>query len=297
MSEEGKKPTRLEMEILPVEGNSPGERLEWMKCDLPGVRPIHIDNSRHLVKMFHTTFSMTAILRAKAEWFYKGTKFRSSFGSVSIWEPGEFHQCLRHFGEDEIRGGDATATQRGMVIEPETLHGLALEMGIRRPRLHLRRSDIHDPEVFSMLRRFHASLERPSTGLERYSRFAACAKILLERVFETRFSMKDLSEPSDAVRHVRDYIHDRFAEEIRLEDLAREVGLNRFHILRLFKRSVGIPPHQYQIEVRVSRALDLLRNKVSPAAAAASVGFADQSHFTRHLKQRWRVTPGEYARL
>jgi AraC-like DNA-binding protein len=35
---------------------------------------------------------------------------------------------------------------------------------------------------------------------------------------------------------------------------------------------------------------------VSPSAAATSVGFADQSHFTRHFRKVMSITPGRYAR-
>jgi AraC-like DNA-binding protein len=48
--------------------------------------------------------------------------------------------------------------------------------------------------------------------------------------------------------------------------------------------------------VRVERARALLQKGMSVANAAASVGFADQSHFTRHFKRIMRMTPVEYGR-
>jgi transcriptional regulator GlxA family with amidase domain len=49
---------------------------------------------------------------------------------------------------------------------------------------------------------------------------------------------------------------------------------------------VGLPPHAYQIRLRVERALKLLRTGMPPPLAASAVGFADQSHLTRVVGAR-----------
>jgi AraC family transcriptional regulator len=57
-----------------------------------------------------------------------------------------------------------------------------------------------------------------------------------------------------------------------------------------------VSPHQYLIQVRVNNARALLMagaGKRSVAAVAEAVGFADQSHLTRHMKRLLGVTPGE----
>jgi len=289
---------KIQMEVLPSATPSlPDEHIEWNKPDeIPGVHVIDILKSRLLVRMFHTTYSLTAIRNARAEWRFNGETLRSQAGSVAVWEPGDFHCCVRHFGRDEIRGGDASVTQTGMVIEPETLRTYAADLGFRRG-LHVRRHNNRDRELYRVQRRFFDSLERPSTTLERQTRFAECARILLQRVFEDGPAERDTGPENAAFRRARTYIEERYAEEIRLEDLAAVTGLDRFAVLRLFKRQLGVPPHQYQIEVRISRGRQLLDQGVPLAIAAADVGFSDQSHFTRVFRRLWRMTPGEYVRL
>jgi AraC-like DNA-binding protein len=290
---------KIECEILPSSTPSPRqESVEWNRPDdIPGVHVIDIENSRLLVRMFHATFSMTALSRANSEWYFKGASHRSLTGGVIVWEPGDFHRCVRHFGPDEVRGGDASTSQTGMVIEPEILEGFAAETRSRPPRLHLKLRNLKDREVYRSQRSFYDSLERPATRLERQTRFADCARILLERVFETSLAAPEPAAEAAAFRRARNYIEDHYAEEIRLEELAAATGLNRFAVLRLFKRHLGVPPHQYQVEVRISRARQLLDRKIPLAIAAADVGFSDQSHFTRHFQRVWRMTPGEYVRL
>src|SRR5882724_2636683 len=81
-----------------------------------------------------------------------------------------------------------------------------------------------------------------------------------------------------------------------LETLAKRAGLSRFEALRAFKRRYGLPPHAYQLCLRISHARRLLLEGAPAADVAARCGFADQSHFTRHFKRFNGVTPMQYAR-
>jgi len=83
---------------------------------------------------------------------------------------------------------------------------------------------------------------------------------------------------------------------VALETLARHAGLSRFQALRAFKQRYGLPPHAYQIALRIGHGRKLLREGVTPADVAARCGFADQSHFTRHFKRLHGVTPAQYSR-
>jgi AraC family transcriptional regulator len=95
---------------------------------------------------------------------------------------------------------------------------------------------------------------------------------------------------ADALR----FLQSRYASEITLNDLAEAVHLSPFHLARLFKQETGASPHQYLIELRVNAAralLDAGSGQRSLAQVASAVGFADQSHLTRHFKRRFGVSP------
>jgi AraC family transcriptional regulator len=103
----------------------------------------------------------------------------------------------------------------------------------------------------------------------------------------------DASRPvMEAIRHMQRH----YAREITLSELAARVHLSPFHLARRFKQTTGMSPHQYLIEMRVNAARALLEagsGQRSLAEIAAAVGFADQSHLTRHFKRRFGVTPSE----
>ena len=83
---------------------------------------------------------------------------------------------------------------------------------------------------------------------------------------------------------------------MRLDELAAVARVSRFHLVHAFTREIGLSPHAYQVHIRVERARRLLQRGMSAAGAAASVGFADQSHLTRWFKRILRLTPSDYAR-
>ncbi len=95
----------------------------------------------------------------------------------------------------------------------------------------------------------------------------------------------------------RETIQDRFAQNISLGELAAEVGLSKFHLLRLFREEVGTTPHAYQLHLRVSRAREMLHARVPAAQVALVCGFADQPHFTRAFKRIVGYTPGAFKKF
>ena len=105
------------------------------------------------------------------------------------------------------------------------------------------------------------------------------------------------SKTSRAIERAKHYLHDNFNQTVSLNELVALTTLSRFHLVRAFALHTGIPPHAYQLKLRIERACVLLRAGVTAAEAASQVGFADQSHFTRHFKRIRHITPGQFARM
>jgi AraC-like DNA-binding protein len=57
---------------------------------------------------------------------------------------------------------------------------------------------------------------------------------------------------------------------------------------------MGMPPHAFQTQLRITRAKEMLRRGWPISRVALEAGFADQSHLTRHFKRLLQVTPGQY---
>ena len=100
-----------------------------------------------------------------------------------------------------------------------------------------------------------------------------------------------------AIEHVKAIIHDHYAEQLNVEMLAGEVELNERYLISLFRLATGMPPHQFQIAVRVDHARRLLPSGTPLSTIATASGFADQSHLNRHFKRQYGLTPGVFRSL
>lgn len=99
------------------------------------------------------------------------------------------------------------------------------------------------------------------------------------------------------VRRVCDFLHEHFAEGISLSDLAALVDLSPFHFARAFKASVGVPPHRYQMMLRMEHAQGLLLNRaLGIAEVAQAVGFESASSFARSFRRETGSSPGAFRR-
>lgn len=93
------------------------------------------------------------------------------------------------------------------------------------------------------------------------------------------------------------YIATNLGESVTLDDLAGAAAVSRFHFVRAFKLATGESPMAFLRRSRIERAKQLLRRGGQPIAEiAVSVGFYDQSHFSRIFRQIVGATPAQYAR-
>lgn len=103
--------------------------------------------------------------------------------------------------------------------------------------------------------------------------------------------------PHPALCRVLDAIHGRLGEKITLQDIADAACMSRFHFARLFRRSTGYSPMEYLLHTRLEQAKAWLRQGIMPISdIATAIGFADQSHLTRHFRRAVGTTPLQYAR-
>jgi AraC-like DNA-binding protein len=102
-------------------------------------------------------------------------------------------------------------------------------------------------------------------------------------------------DPTPTAERIRTLLHDRLADDLSLDDITRELSLSRAYVVRVFRRAYGVPPHEYLMQIRVSRACTLLRQGGRPTDVAHLCGFYDQSHLNRWFRKIVGVTPGAYG--
>lgn len=82
-----------------------------------------------------------------------------------------------------------------------------------------------------------------------------------------------------------------------LTDLAKELGISRFHFGRAFKQSTGMTPHAFIAQRRLVQSADMLRSTdLSATKIAMECGFASSSHLTTAFKRAFGTNPIEFRR-
>ncbi|UII33517.1 AraC family transcriptional regulator [Fulvivirga ulvae] len=94
---------------------------------------------------------------------------------------------------------------------------------------------------------------------------------------------------------VRAWVEQNHASSVTVEKMADVAMLNPYHFLRVFKKTYGLTPHQYLIEVRLDQAQVLLSARgQSVSSVCHAVGFDSLSSFSRLFKARVGVSPKFY---
>ena len=151
-------------------------------------------------------------------------------------------------------------------------------------------------DLSAKFRRFFDSFEPEASPLQLQSEMSLLAEAMVRELIAGASDRRPLEGPPiRGTARMRECLNEE-GFDLDLETLARKVGLSRFQALRAFKRRYGLPPHAYQLCVRLGQARRLLSEGATPVDVALRCGFVDQSHFSRHFKRAFGVTPAQYAR-
>ncbi|MDX3243930.1 AraC family transcriptional regulator [Streptomyces sp. ME18-1-4] len=214
---------------------------------------------------------------------YRGGRLRLGPGSIVVLAPGEMHTG----GPGTPDGGYA---YRALYAPVSLLTDGAVGGGLP----HFHEPVIDDPELAVALARAHTDLAACPDPLEVESRLPWLLTALARR-HSTARPVCDTIPGAERITHaVRDRLADELLTPPSLSDLAADLGLSRYQLLRAFRTTTGIPPYAWLAQYRVTRARALLEAGLRPAEAASLVGFADQAHLTRWFRRVMGVTPAAY---
>jgi AraC-like DNA-binding protein len=258
---------------------------------LPGLQVIEADNSTQLWKHFHEQYAVCTSLcgyhTAESHWRGYGTvqyrrrRHQVMPNSVFLTEPGEAHATVFATGP---------ASFRVLLVDPLWMQRNWQERGGRGVP-HFGTVVATSPQPFRFFRNLHNCFNGPSSLLDQESRLLEGFACLFDGFAESQ-PRSVCSNTQPVVDLVRQCVEDRFAEDVSLDDLERATRLSRFYLEHAFRRTMGMPIHEYQVAVRVSRASEQIRRGVP--LKEVDVGFYDQAHLTRHFKRIVGVTPGQF---
>lgn len=103
---------------------------------------------------------------------------------------------------------------------------------------------------------------------------------------------------SDSILKIIQYIEERYADSITLEELANYVHMNRSYISYLFKKETGSNINTYLLAFRMDKAKELLENsKNSIQDISCRIGIPDSAYFSKLFKKYTGISPLEFRRI
>ncbi len=92
----------------------------------------------------------------------------------------------------------------------------------------------------------------------------------------------------------REYMYDNPESNLSLNQVATEVGMSKFHLLSNFKKLFNTTPHRYHTELKLQKALELLKAGNSVSEVCFHMGFESVGSFSNLFKKRFNIRPSAY---
>ncbi len=229
------------------------------------------------IRHFFQEYVIVSIQSGTANFQYQNTHVHDHFvdGAFYVCEPGEAWTC---------EAKDITFSC--MCLDPVWLQQIAKEMfQWEKPLPHFPSHSLFDPSLSRALRDLFVSSLAPTSRLQQ-------EEMLLHLVAQSLFSYAQDAEvlpqsgcDHPAIERTKEYLEAHCTEEVALQELANVVNVSPFHLSRVFRQAVGLPPHAYQTQLRLARARTLLVQGFEVGYVANETGFFDQSHFSQQFKR------------
>lgn len=236
----------------------------------------------------HEGYAIGVIQAGAQKTAYRGDTQVMPAGTVCVINPGEVH--TGHAADEQ------GWTYRMLYPNTALLQKIASQIVDKAQSLpFFPNLVIQDDALAQQILFLHRTLENPTISLiERESYLYWILAQLITHHADDRSAPLQVKSEIDYVKKVREYLDYHYDKNISLESLAQTVNLSPFHLLRVFKQNVGLPPHLYLTHRRIITAKKLLLTGQPISDIALQIGFVDQSHFTNRFKRIVGVTPGQY---
>lgn len=124
-----------------------------------------------------------------------------------------------------------------------------------------------------------------------------CLQIILSKIFENAELIQADRRDLGTVKSVLLFCNEHFDEALTLDDVAKQVHINKYHISHIFNREIGISFTDYINAIRVRKSYALIKKgEMSITEIAFAVGFSSLRSFNRQFMAFSHCTPREYKK-
>lgn len=250
-----------------------------------------------IVPHFHDGFEIHYTLNDDTQYYVDGKKYIGEKGSVAIFNSQEIHKVVVnegvlyeryyiHFKPHflELPTSEYTNVFRFFMEKDENV-------------IHLSKSD---QAIINRL--FDELIAIEDDTLNSFNELKLKIKLLELVLFINdfftrgdRYKSSLRYEKAEEMKEVIQYIKSHYSEEISLEVLSNEFFIAKSTLNRMFKKNIGMTPHEYIGYVRIIESRKLLLGGHPIKSVAMKVGYGDDSTFIKKFKSIQGITPKQYV--
>lgn len=242
-------------------------------------------DQRNFPSHIHNELEIYILLEGDVSFIVEKQLYKLQPGDAIIARPNEIHNCvLNHKSFHKhicfwIRADNSFFLEELLSAEFATENFISAE-GNR-------------DEILALCQKF-SPMENPADKLE----FFSLAMQLFYLLTKQKRKFPKTTQPNalpQQLKHILKYVNEHFASIQTIDELQNQFFISRSTLQRMFKTYLHVPPHQYLETKKLSYSRILLKHGKSVVAACMESGFADPSNYIRLFKQRFGITPRQYA--
>ena len=206
-------------------------------------------------------------------------------GDIVIYGPGQWHMQYADIGvapryvtlSFEVSGGDITPLLSRKFTAPQRVVALLQEMLREQERMDEYSSDLILSQLNQLLLLLLREVSDPKGG-----------KLQTANAIHSE---------NEIIRQAQQYVSTHIREKLSVPLVARQVDVSPSYLTALFHKNLQISPGEYIRRIKLQESKQMIReNRYNFTEIAAQLQYSTVHHFSRQFKEKFGITPTEYAK-
>ena len=110
-------------------------------------------------------------------------------------------------------------------------------------------------------------------------------------------SSNSVHSENEIIRRAQQFVSAHIREKLSVPMVAAEVDVSPSYLTALFHKNLQISPGEYIRRIKLQESKQMIReNDLNFTEIAAALQYSTVHHFSRQFKEKFGITPTEYAR-
>ena len=99
------------------------------------------------------------------------------------------------------------------------------------------------------------------------------------------------------IRRAQQYITEHVRQKLTVPDIAKGIDVSPSYLTALFNKHLQISPGEYLRRIKLQESKQMIREgNLNMTQIAAELQYSTIHHFSRQFKEKFGITPTEYAK-